>query len=197
MLKLFVFICSLFICFSGCSSSPPPKIQSSPSQAVIIPSPEEQAEVFQAYKSIPHRQTIFDASEATMRAEEKVYLYSSFALVDKAIKSRVDVLQWVKSKGGNAENPSSHQLILAKLEALQPPVPLEHYHHLLIQAIGAQNQYLKGLSPGSPIELSDSHVQSAHQSLSEAYMVLMNTYPNESSHNKDAFFDYLCAVDFI
>ena len=39
-------------------------------------------------------------------------------------------------------------------------------------------------------------VQSSHKKLLQAYYKLMAMYPREVQHNKTAFFDHLCALDF-
>ena len=40
-------------------------------------------------------------------------------------------------------------------------------------------------------------VQSSSRHLIRAYQKLKQTYPEETKHNQQAFFDYLCALDFI
>jgi hypothetical protein len=60
------------------------------------------------------------------------------------------------------------------------------------QAEGLQFQY------GSPQTLvHHPKVQSASNALRQAYGILMETYSDESSSNKAAFFDYHCALDFV
>ena len=40
-------------------------------------------------------------------------------------------------------------------------------------------------------------VQSSHNKLMKAYQLLNVQFPKEHAHNKAAFFDHLCALDFI
>ena len=42
-----------------------------------------------------------------------------------------------------------------------------------------------------------SLVRSSSNQLIQAYDYLMQSYPQESPHNRQAFFDHLCALDFI
>ncbi|MCP4488040.1 MAG: hypothetical protein GY820_12070 [Gammaproteobacteria bacterium] len=40
-------------------------------------------------------------------------------------------------------------------------------------------------------------VKSSSQHLIAAHSLLKQLYPQETKHNQQAFFDYLCALDFI
>ena len=42
-----------------------------------------------------------------------------------------------------------------------------------------------------------SLVRSSSSKLIQAYNHLMQSYPKESPHNRQAFFDHLCALDFL
>jgi hypothetical protein len=55
-------------------------------------------------------------------------------------------------------------------------------------AVVAERAYLAGDTTG---------VQTASARLHEAYAELMRLYPGEGTHNRDAFFDYLCALDYL
>jgi hypothetical protein len=60
------------------------------------------------------------------------------------------------------------------------------------QTQGQQFQY------GSPQTIvTHPKVQSAAAALREAYGILVETYSGESNENKEAFFDYHCALDFV
>src|SRR5262245_59586149 len=131
--------------------------------------------VDEAYASIPHRRTVFDRRTATMPADEADVLQRLFALVDRAIVARV--------------TRSGYEPLLAELRALDPPARLRHVHALVIEAVVAEHAYLTTNQQGA--------VQTASARLHEAYAELLRLFPDESPHNRDAFFDYLCALDFL
>ncbi len=60
-----------------------------------------------------------------------------------------------------------------------------------IKAWAARNDYNR------PILAQDPLVTGASQKLIKAYQVLIQAYPQEPPQNRQAFFDYLCALDFI
>ena len=130
--------------------------------------------VEEAYASIPHRRTVFDRRAATMSAGEADALARLFAVVDRAVVARM-------TKAG-------HDAVLAELRSLDPPPPLARVHALVTEAVVAERAYLAGDQAG---------VQTASARLHEAYAELMRLYPGEDAHNRDAFFDYLCALDYL
>jgi hypothetical protein len=127
-----------------------------------------------AYAAIPHRRTVFDRRAATMSAEEADGLERLFGLVDRAIVARV-------TKAG-------HDGVLAELRSLDLPKRLGRVQSLVTDAVVAERAYLAG-------EQSAIHTASAR--LHEAYAELMRLFPGEGAHNRDAFYDYLCALDFL
>ena len=132
--------------------------------------------VDEAYASIPHRRTVFDRRAALMPADEADGLVRLFALVDRAIVARV--------------TKTGYEPLLAELRALALALParLQPVQRLVVEAVVAERAYLDG-------EASAVHTASAR--LHEAYGQLMRLYPEEGAQNRDAFFDYLCALDFL
>lgn len=130
--------------------------------------------VADAYASIPHRRTAFDRSAATMSAGEADGLERLFALVDRAIVARV--------------TKTGHDGVLAELRSLDLPPRLGRVHSLVTDAVVAERAYLAG---------DAAAIQTASARLHEAYAELMRLYPGEGAHNRDAFYDYLCALDFL
>jgi hypothetical protein len=128
-----------------------------------------------AYASIPHRRTVFDRRAATMPADEADALQRLFAIVDRAIVARV-------TKAG-------YDPLLAELRAFDAPSRLRRVHALVTEAVVAEHAYLTRNEEGA--------VRTASARLHEAYAELMRLFPEESQHNRDAFFDYLCALDFL
>lgn len=131
--------------------------------------------VDEAYAAIPHRRTVFDRRAATMSTAEADGLERLFTLVDRAIVARV--------------TKSGQETVLADLRALDLPARLRHVQALVTEAVVAERAYV--------VEGQDSAVQTASARLHQAYAELMRLFPGEGAHNRDAFYDYLCALDFL
>ena len=142
--------------------------------AVLLVRAAAAMSVDEAYASIPHRRTVFDRRAALMPADEADGLVRLFALVDRAIVARV--------------TKSGYDALLADLRGLALPPKLQPVHRFVVDAVVAERAYLEG-------EAAAVHRASAR--LHEAYAALMRLYPEEGPQNRDAFFDYLCALDFL
>jgi hypothetical protein len=151
--------------------------------------------VKRAYQAIPHRYTPFSAQQARMSAAESAYLTQNFDLVNEAVAARVTAM---RSKGF-ASYDEQASTILASLNAQKPPRVLVKYHTLVIGAIEDQRAYFQAwrAKPNSPFNASDPLVLSASQKLKSAYGLLLKQFPDQAKQVQDAFFDHLCALDFI
>jgi hypothetical protein len=72
--------------------------------------------------------------------------------------------------------------------------------NLITQAIADQKSYFEQWARAGQSHVSnpqDPLIQSSHQKLFAAYNKLMERYPQESDHNKRAFFDHLYTLGFI
>ncbi len=167
----------------------------------MVPKLLDEMSVEEAYQAIPHRQTTFSPEQARMDEGEKQYLKECFGVVDQAVLARVGALQYFQNGGRDGLKPDDYQsrmdTLTQRLEALQPPAKLQNYHKMVLQALRDQQGYFRKIEKTMRFDSSDPLVQSSHENLSKAYTVLMVGYPMESQHNKDAFFDHLCALDFI
>jgi hypothetical protein len=126
--------------------------------------------------------------------------------------ARVEALQWFQSAGGRGAPFHQYEAqvaaILDRLQGMTVPSRLAHVHQLVVGAIQTQQKFyaewqatkeqgrpfqprLVGGGAGHPL------IQSSSQKLHSAYDELMQLYPEASWRNKDAFFDYLCALDFV
>jgi len=154
-----------------------------------------------AYQAIPHRRTVFDPGNASMSAEERDYLVRLFDLVDEAVVERVRLLQRFSSgMNSAAQAGNNYGSILDRLNDLSVPDGLGEVHDLVVAAVQDQSDFFDAWSEVYPEPLdvrSHELSQSASQELQQAYGLLMEIYPQESGHNKNAFYDYLCALDFL
>lgn len=146
--------------------------------------------VEQAYQAIPHQRTAFDGGQALMSPDEKQFLALFFQLTDLAVIERVSQLQ------DNAQTDHYAQ-ILSRLAALQVPPALARAHRLVTEAVSEQQAFLDNWKANpSDFDLNAPLVNSSHAKLIQAYGELMRLYPQETAHNKQAFFDHLCSLDF-
>ena len=165
--------------------------------------------VDEAYKAIPHRQTTFDRSTSKVSARDSIYLRKMFTITDQAMAARVAQLSTLYYfKGGDTGitryNKKVNKLI-DQLESLSPPRFLKKHHRLILESIQEQKQFFNEWSNASDSEKKSFRntlarhplVQSSHHKLFAAYDELMRNFPEENRHNKQAFFDHLCALDFL
>ena len=167
--------------------------------------------VEEAYRAIPHRYTPFESRSVKMSSTEAAILQEFFRLLNLAIVERVQAQAWFQSNGKRGVAFLKYQRstdgLILQLEALTIPGSLKTVHRDVIDAIKDQRAYFEewqrtvrrgepfryppGASPHHPRVLSSS------QKLQQAYARLIQIYPQETERTKQAFFDHLCALDFI
>jgi len=167
--------------------------------------------VEEAYRAIPHRHTPFDATQVRMSPKDAAVLQEFFRLVNLAIVERVQALAWFQSNGKRGVAFPNYQRstdgLIVQFEAMTIPEALKAVHRDVIDALKDQRAYFEewqravrrgepfryppGASPHHPRILSSS------QKLQQAYARLIHLYPQETGRTKQAFFDHLCALDFI
>lgn len=155
--------------------------------------------VDRAYQSIPHKQTTFNPVTASMNGVETGYLEKLFSIVDVAVVERVQTLLWYQTGGRRGENNNNYAQILYQLKQMDVPDNLKQAHELIQQAIGEQQQYFSKIdtSTSYSFKANDPKIRMSHAKLIKAYNLLMALFPQANQHNKTAFFDHLCALDFI
>jgi hypothetical protein len=160
--------------------------------------------VEQAYAAIPHRRTAWIESETTVPAGERAYLKTIFAVVDEAVAVRVVGLQNFSQQHFDAIDVDRQFDRLISF-ALSMPVParLDAHHRQILSALAADRRFFadwKAHGAAFPFAqqiAANGNVQAASAAARAAYGELMSKYPGESQSNKDAFFDYHCALDFL
>jgi hypothetical protein len=160
--------------------------------------------VEQAYAAIPHRRTVWDEAGSTIPAEEKAYLRVIFEVVDQAVAVRVAGLQNFSARQFDNSDPAgNYDRLIGFVRAMPVPSALVTYHHRILEALAGQQQFFadwkseRAQFPFAQQIGGHAGVRNASAALRAAYNELMAKYPNESSTNKDAFFDYHCALDFL
>ena len=153
-----------------------------------------------AYKAIPHKQTTFDPGLARMDADERWFLEQLFTLTDMAMVQRVQTMIGLQDNAGVIAVEKNYSIILSQLMKLDVPEKLGPAYTLVEQAILEQMLYFKQWKEaGTPDRFNsrDPLVQTSHRKLIHVHQLLLKAYPDEAAHNKTAFFDHLCALDFI
>lgn len=158
-----------------------------------------------AYAAIPHRRTVFDFDHTSLPAADAAYLQRAFHLIDQGVRARVVGYRDLYSQGVSDSEPVERmEELIDALESIDPPTDLAAYHSALIEAIIAQRTVFQDWTdrgqdvPNHQQIARNANVRKASRHLRHAYDLLMQAYGrNESDHNKAAFFDYHCALDFI
>ena len=159
-----------------------------------------------AYAAIPHRRTAMNFAASNMPEQDKRFLEVAFHLIDQAIRLRVTAYQkFSRGELRDSQSISDMDGLVDYLQNTEAPDSLSSYQAHLLQALSDQRAFFEEwenqgqqFQYGSPQTLgTHPKVQSASTALREAYGILMEKYPAEGNSNKDAFFDYHCALDFL
>lgn len=171
--------------------------QGSRSRARVI---RQNMSIETAYRAIPHTRTPFRANQTRLPDEQADYLNALFTLTDSGVVERIVVQSKLGAGKHWTPDKSNYTAILQAITSLDTPERLIPVEGLIFEAIQEQERYLKGWrESGNPryFKSGDALVQSSHGKLITAYKKLMRIYGAEGSHNRQAFFNHLCALDFI
>lgn len=195
------------IFLAGCKKSVeqnPPAVEAAAVQPGEIPAFNLSLSVEQAYAAIPHRRTVWDESDTTVPADEKAYLDTIFQVLDEGVAVRVSGNQDFGAGHFDDSDPAEeYGKLIAFVQQMNVPKSLAAYHQNVIAGLTGQQQFFaEWKAQGNSFAFRDrvaGHpaVQRASSALRSAYGQLMAKYPNEAQRNKDAFFDYHCALDFL
>ena len=164
--------------------------------------------VEQAYDAIPHARTPYDPKQSREPKADTKYLDHLFFVTDMALVLRVETFAHFKNLNPHVLKKYHKDIenLISSFELIETPPHLMQVQTAVIEAIRDQQNFFQdwSMAAGTPqyLELSriyKSHplVKSSHQKLLQAYAELKRIYPQETPHNTQAFFDHLCALDFI
>ncbi len=159
--------------------------------------------VDEAYAAIPHRRTVFDAKATKASQPQVESLQRIFALAEQGTVLRVEAMR--SGAGGPAVKG-----LLARYDALlaaaqsQPVLPeVKPAQELVMQAIRHHRRFLEARAAQGSGSMAHAEISRApevlegHGKLLKAYDVLMRSFPQEPAVNKNSFYDYLCALDYL
>jgi hypothetical protein len=181
------------------NSKAPPTIATAPTLNLTL-------SVDAAYAAIPHRRTAMDFAASNMPDQDKRFLEIAFHLIDEAIRLRVTAYQKLsRGEVRDSQLISDMDQLTDYLHNTEAPASLSSYQAQLLQALSDQRAFFEEwhtqgqqFQYGSPQTIATHpKVQSASTALKTAYGILMETYASEGTNNKEAFFDYHCALDFL
>lgn len=153
-------------------------------------------EIDQAYRLIPHQQTPFVLNQSRIPVGEAAKLARLLSLAELAMVARVGAM-----RAGPAETDYFSQIdtILWQMKNLDTSPNLHQARLHILAAIEQQRGFFELYATnGDKVQTERNKlVETSHRHLITAYNILMQLYPQETGHNRQAFFDYLCALDFI
>ncbi len=153
-----------------------------------------------AYKAIPHNQVTYRSSESALKRTEAEYLEQTFSLVDLAVVERISLLRNIQHKANRPIRLANYEQILKRLMTISVPSGLEYFHQQVVAAIMEEKDYYQGLGEHPSIStVNQWHplIRRPHRRLIASYQFLASRYPQESRRNQQAFYEHLCALDFI
>jgi hypothetical protein len=165
--------------------------------------------VEEAYRAIPHRYTPFESKSVKMSSRDAAVLQEFFRLLNLAIVERVQAQTWFQSNGKRGVAFPNYQRssdgLIVQLEALTIPDSLKPAHRYVIDALKDQRAYfeewqrtvLRGEPFRYPLVQSSPSPSSQFQSETSASLQRLVQLSPKTERTKQAFFDHLCALDFI
>ena len=155
--------------------------------------------VEEAYRLIPHQRTIFETHSSKLSPDTASTLIEVFQYVDQIIVLKETIL--TNRFAGNADLvKKQYSQISDQIAARLSATELASFRDSLLGGIRDQAEYLGLAKSGSiSLDIDNRHlkVRASSAQLVQAYNILMQKFPHEVPHNKQAFYDYLCALDMI
>lgn len=160
--------------------------------------------VEEAYAAIPHQRTVFQAGASRLSRAQVESLTRLFALSDQATVLRVEALRAYQAGNSVEFNRAlaGYGPLVDALKSLRATGDVAPVQDLVLQAMQDHQHFYENRLQDSAGQskralVFTQEVHQASQKLRRAYGLLMQLYPNELAVNKTAFFDYLCALDFL
>lgn len=158
----------------------------------------------EAYAGIPHRRTVFNPSASAISPAVKEELRQIFTLAEQATILRVEGLAALRA--GRSQELAQ---IINRYRALAVSGPAARFspstqpvRELVLKAIDDHRAFFdeklkQSAGKSAPNASFTPVINQASGKLHQAYDLLMKAFPAETAHNQAAFFDYLCALDFL
>ena len=160
--------------------------------------------VEEAYAAVPHKRSVFVGNLSRLSAAQIDGLKRLFASSDQGVVLRVEGLRALRGADASQLRKviSDYRELASKLALLNASAEIKPAQDLIAQAIANHQHFFEmKLSNNNTLAKRDAaftaDINQASQKLHRAYDVLMKAFPSEPASNKTAFYDYLCALDFL
>jgi hypothetical protein len=161
--------------------------------------------VDEAYSALNHRRTVFDerATKASKVQAESMKRIFSIAERGTVLKVRAYHAHSRGDKAGYAAVLADYDSLIEAAKAQPSLADVKPVQDLVVGAIVQQRGVLaaSAAKPASALSRNElariPEVMKVHGDLIRAYNILMSSFPQEPTVNRDAFYDYLCALDFL
>lgn len=152
-----------------------------------------------AYKAIPHKQVTYSASESSVDSADREFLTKLFALSDRALVERIETMRAFHD--GEFSRLEQYKIRIRELRSelmlLEESGSTSGMKQLLSDALVSQERFFETWQETrNPNIGADVDVERASAKLRQLYSVLMQRFSNETAHNRDSFYQHLCALDF-
>ena len=172
--------------------------------AVIPATPAQAMTTEEAYAAIPHRRTTFDPGTSTLPRAQAESLQRLFALSDQGVVLRVEGMQAQRSRNAAelARVLKAYDALIEQLRAGTFAAEVLPARDLVVEALRGQKRFIAA-KPAGGIKFERKElamtpdVKQASGQLQQAYGFLLKAFPGEAARNKTAFYDYLCALDYL
>ena len=157
----------------------------------------------EAYAAIPHKRTTFDAAGSKLTPGQSASLSRIFAMTDQGVVLRVQGMLAHRQRDAQEVKRvvAGYDSLIAAMESEKVDAAVEPARELIARALRDQRRYLASRPAGLQFargELTGAEgIGQSHRQLMDAYSVLTRAFPGEVPRNKTAFYDYLCALDFL
>jgi hypothetical protein len=160
--------------------------------------------VEEAYAAIPHKRTTFVPAQSLLAASESNMLNQLFDLADSAIVLKVIAVKAMQANDAPRvqQTIADYDALINKLSTLSISGDLNKIKANLLAAIKKHQHYFQEKQAQFQTNNHYDHgftpdLRAASGILQQTYGLLIQAFPQESSNNKIAFYDYLCALDFL
>jgi Domain of unknown function (DUF4124) len=158
----------------------------------------------EAYAAIPHKRTVFEPKLSSLPAPQAEILRQLFEMADEGIMLKVIAGKAMQANDSQRVKQVliDYDKLLSHLSSLSVSNDINSIKNNLLTVIQQHQHHFQ--TKIAQFEIKQTYDQSftpdihnASRLLQQTYHMLMQAFPQESNTNKAAFYDYLCALDFI
>lgn len=172
--------------------------------AAALPFPVAAMTADEAYSAIPHRRTLYEPPASTAAPDKARELGRLFTLTDEGVVLRVQGMRAQRERNAAEVRGllQRYDSLVAKLEGEKFAPEVARARDLIAEGVRMHRKFLASRPAGGMTFVrAELHaapdVTQASRKLMGAYQLLMAAFPKEAERNKTAFYDHLCALDYL